>query len=139
MRKTIANPLDAIIIGTDRDDSFKDVRLVPMERIQIDPEQSRQQFDVAALAELAASVRQHGILQPIGVRPAGENYLIIFGERRYRAAAEAGLDEIPSRVYADITPAQAAVLAALENLQREELELEDEARYLTRLLNLTGL
>lgn len=113
--------------------------VLPLDKIELNPVQARQVFDEAALAELTESVRQHGVLQPIGVQRVGESFRIVFGERRYRAAVAAGLTEIPVIVYENLTEDGAAIVTALENLQREDLDLEDEARQFVRLLEVTGL
>jgi ParB/RepB/Spo0J family partition protein len=107
--------------------------------IDINPHQARQQFDEDALEELAASIKDHDVLQPIGVIHSGERYQIIFGERRYRAAIMAEKSDIPAVIYKDLSEQDAAILTALENLQREDLDLEDEARQFSYLLEVTGL
>lgn len=95
--------------------------------IEPDREQPRKKFDDAALSELAASIGEHGVLQPIVVRPSpAGGYKIVAGERRWRAARLAGLTEIPA-VVRDISDAQAMELALIENLQREDLDPVEEA------------
>ena len=105
------------------DDAAAGVTTLPLREIEPDPDQPRKRFDEAALAELAASIQENGLLQPIAVRPKplGAGYLIIAGERRWRAARLAGLDEVPALVK-DVTDEQAAALALIENLQREDLD-----------------
>lgn len=114
-----------------RDD---DALRIPLTRIRPDPEQPRKHFDEAALAELAKSIGEQGVLQPLIVYPKGDVYYIAAGERRYRAATLAGLDVVPARVLRD----QARVLEVqlVENLQREDLPLLEEARALQRLQEL---
>lgn len=119
--------------------ALENARRLPLDVIDINPHQARQSFDEGTLAELAESIRLHDVLQPIGVRPNGERYEILFGERRYRAALIAGKVDIPSVVYEDLADAEAAILTALENLQREDLDIEDEARQFAYLLQVTGL
>ena len=76
--------------------SVKDVRRMPVDRVHSNPAQPRQRFDEEALADLAASIREHGVLQPVLVRPhADGQYQIVAGERRWRASKMAGLAEIP--------------------------------------------
>src|SRR6476659_3834017 len=87
-----------------------------LDLIDPNPAQSRQSFDETALAELAASIRQHGVFQPIVVRPVGGRYQVVAGERRTRAARTAGLREIPA-IIRDLTDEQAAYATAIENLQ----------------------
>jgi ParB family transcriptional regulator, chromosome partitioning protein len=112
---------------------MQDARLLPLDLIDHNPYQARQAFDVEALQELADSIREHGVLEPILVRPAdtdrgGEGrYEIVAGERRYRAAAMAEQETIPARIM-EMDQKQAAIITALENLQREDLDIEDEAR-----------
>jgi ParB/RepB/Spo0J family partition protein len=113
--------------------ALANARRLPLEQIEINPAQARQQFDQAALDELTESVREHGVLQPIGVRRLGDGYRIVFGERRYRAAQAAGQAEIPAIVYEDLSETDAAIFTALENLQREDLSYTDEARQYLRL------
>jgi len=109
---------------------------IPLARIDLNPYQARQHFDEAALDELTASVREHGVLEPILVRPVGdgERYEILAGERRYRAAQAAGLDAIPALVRHGLDDGQARVITALENLQREDLLPGDEARQYAGLI-----
>ena len=99
---------------------------LPMDLICPNPCQPRKEFDEMKLMELASSIRQHGLLQPITVRAAGGGYEIIMGERRFRACQLLGL----SRIDAFILPAddgECALLALIENLQREELHYFEEA------------
>lgn len=97
--------------------------------------QPRRRFDAASLERLAESIRQHGVLQPLLVRPLGEYYEIVAGERRYRAAGLAGLTEVPVRVL-EVEEAEAQTLALLENLQREDLNPYEETLALLDLLAL---
>jgi ParB/RepB/Spo0J family partition protein len=112
---------------------------LPLEAIDINPHQSRQAFNETTLDELAESIRQRDVLQPIGVRRVGERYEILFGERRFRASGIAGKLDIPAVIYEDLSDTDAAILTALENLQREDLDIEDEARQFAYLQSLTGL
>jgi ParB/RepB/Spo0J family partition protein len=93
---------------------------------------------MAGLEELAESIREHGVIEPIIVRPVGERYEIVAGERRYRASLIAELKQIPARVM-ELDDTQAAIFTALENLQREDLDIEDEGRQFAYLQQLTGL
>jgi ParB family chromosome partitioning protein len=113
-------------------------RLLPLRLVDPNPEQSRQVFDEAALADLAQSITAHGVLEPILVRPLGERYQVVAGERRTRAARLAGLADIPA-IIREMSDEEAAYVTATENLQREDLDLEDEARWLAYLQELTGL
>lgn len=118
---------------------LENARRLPLDLIDINPHQARQQFDEDALEELAASIKVYDVLQPVGVIRTGERYQIIFGERRFRASAAAGKSDIPVVIYEDLSEVDAAILTALENLQREDLDLEDEAKQFAYLLEVTGL
>jgi ParB family chromosome partitioning protein len=99
---------------------------LPVEAVDRNPEQPRKRFDEAKLEELAASIRQHGIVEPILVRKEGERYRIVAGERRWRAAQRAGLKEVPALVR-EATEREAFELALVENLQRADLNAIEEA------------
>ncbi len=101
-------------------------KTVPVSSIQTGRWQPRRQFAPEALEELASSIRAHGVLQPLLVRPAGNGYELIAGERRYRAAVAAGLAEVPVRVM-EVSDVEALELALIENLQREDLDPIEEA------------
>jgi ParB/RepB/Spo0J family partition protein len=116
----------------DAERPLKGARLVRLDLIDPNPAQSRQSFDPAALDELAASIAAQGVIEPIIVRRTGDRYQVVAGERRTRAAVLAGLEAIPA-IIRDLDDAQAAYLTAVENLQREDLDLEDEARWLQYL------
>ncbi|MGH3075658.1 MAG: ParB/RepB/Spo0J family partition protein, partial [Gaiellales bacterium] len=108
-------------------------RLIPIDRIEANPDQPRLSIDEVTLAELAASVREHGVLQPVLVRPlAGGRYQLIAGERRWRAAAMADLRTIPAMIE-DIDDDTALEIAIIENLQREDLSPLDEALMYERM------
>lgn len=116
------------------------VTTLPLREIEPDPDQPRKKFDDDALAGLAASITENGLLQPIAVRPKriGTGYLIIAGERRWRAARLAGLDEVPVLIK-DVTDEQAAALALIENLQREDLDPIEVAEGCRQLIEKYGL
>lgn len=99
-------------------------RLIPIEDIDPNPNQPRQ--SVGDLSELVASVREKGVLEPILVRPSGSRFEIIAGERRYRAAMEVGLAELPC-VVREATDAETMEIALIENLQRKDLHAFEEA------------
>jgi ParB family chromosome partitioning protein len=102
------------------------VRDIPLEKVIPNPSQPRMTWHEDTLAELAASIREHGVLQPILVRPAGEEYEIIAGERRWRASKLAGKETIPA-IVERFDDATALEIALIENLQREDLSPLDEA------------
>ncbi|MBX9825975.1 MAG: ParB/RepB/Spo0J family partition protein [Xanthobacteraceae bacterium] len=107
-------------------------RKVPIEYVRANPRNPRKLFSDAELSELADSIRERGIIQPIVVRARGaDNYEIIAGERRWRAAQRAGLHEVPI-VALDVTDAEALELAIIENVQRSDLNpLEEASGYLS--------
>ncbi len=100
--------------------------LLPLEAVERNPAQPRKRFDEAKLEELAASIREHGVMEPILVRREGSRYRILAGERRWRAAQRAGLKEVPALVR-EATERQAFELALVENLQRADLNAIEEA------------
>jgi ParB family chromosome partitioning protein len=114
------------------------VRIVHIDRIEPNPEQPRMVFEQEALDELAASIREHGVLQPILVRPIGPNtYQLVAGERRWRASRQAGLTTIPAMIE-DIDDDTALEIAIIENLQREDLTPLDEAAMFDRMIHQHG-
>ena len=114
------------------------VQYIPLGRIRPNPQQPRRSFDEEGLAELAASIRSCGILQPLTVRRAGEGYELVAGERRLRAARIAGLREVPCLV-AQVGEEDSALLALMENLQRRDLDCWEEAQAIARLISRYGL
>jgi ParB family transcriptional regulator, chromosome partitioning protein len=114
------------------------VRIVPVDHIEPNPEQPRLVFEQEALDELTASIREHGVLQPILVRPLGPNtYQIVAGERRWRASRQAGLDTIPALIE-EIDDDTALEISIIENLQREDLSPLDEAAMYDRMVHEHG-
>jgi ParB/RepB/Spo0J family partition protein len=111
------------------------VRHVPVSRIEANPDQPRITFDQSALDELTASIKEHGILQPVLLRPFGAvgRYQLIAGERRWRAAKAAGLDSIPAMIE-EIDDDTALEIAIIENLQREDLSPLEEATMYDRMV-----
>lgn len=106
--------------------------------IVANPDQPRRRFDPEGLGTLAESIRRHGLLQPLVVRRVEEGYELIAGERRLRAARQAGLDEVPV-VIREADPPQRLELALIENLQREELNPLEEAEAYRQLIEVYGL
>jgi ParB family chromosome partitioning protein len=115
------------------------IRNIPLDRITPNPEQPRMTFDEEALAELAASIREHGVLQPVLVRPTDRHhhYQLVAGERRWRAAREAGLDEVPALIE-QLDDDTALEIGIIENLQREDLSPLEEAMIYERMTNEHG-
>jgi ParB family chromosome partitioning protein len=135
-RRRLGRGLDALLgaYGSDAPETTAAAepgrRTIPVALIERNPRNPRRDFPAEDLAELAASIRQHGIVQPIVVRRtagAGERYEIIAGERRWRAAQLAGLHEAPV-VVLDVSDRQALELAIVENVQRADLNPIEEAR-----------
>jgi ParB family transcriptional regulator, chromosome partitioning protein len=123
--------LGAAVAGPD------DLRSVPLGDVVPNPHQPRTEFDEERLQELAASIREHGVVQPILVRPIGDRFELVAGERRWRAAQIAGLDSVPAMVRA-LNDRQSLELALVENLQREDLNAIEEARAFRELMALLG-
>ena len=109
------------------------VVFLPARAIRPNPAQPRKIFREDALSELAESIRQHGILQPLSVRRVGTNYELIAGERRWRAAQQAGLTEIPCIVMT-MDEKESGMAAMIENLQRQDLDFVEEANGIANLM-----
>ena len=135
-KKRLGKGMDALFFEASDDEqketevSTSDIRLSEIEPSR---DQPRKTFDQQAISALADSIREHGVLQPILVRPIAGGYKIIAGERRWRAAKEAGLTEIPA-IVKELGDAQAAQIALIENLQREDLNPIEEAQGYDRLM-----
>ncbi len=113
-----------------QDEQMSELRHIKISEITPDPQQPRRTFDEAALKEMAASIKQHGVLQPIVVTPHNGGYQIVAGERRYRASKQAGLDKIPALVRT-LSNQHKLELSLIENLQRRDLNvLETATAYL---------
>lgn len=129
--------LSAIFIENEAEDSST----VTLKISEIEPNrlQPRREFDEKALAELADSISQHGVLQPLLVRPImGGGYQLVAGERRWRASRMAGLTEVPV-VIRELSDSEAMELALIENLQREDLTPVEEAQGYKQLIDTYGL
>lgn len=115
------------------------LKMLPLHRVEPNPEQPRQDFDEEELAALADSIRIHGVIQPLTVRETGEGYYqIIAGERRWRACRMAGLSEVPA-VVVQADDRKAKELALIENLQRQDLNSVEEALGYQSLMDEFGL
>ena len=132
--------LDSLFADLPEEDTSGGLSTLPVREIEPDPDQPRKNFDEESLSALAQSITENGLLQPIAVRPkkAGPGYTIIAGERRWRAARIAGLDEVPV-IVKNVTDEQAAALALIENLQREDLDPIEVAEGYRRLIDQYGL
>jgi ParB family transcriptional regulator, chromosome partitioning protein len=113
------------------------IRHVPVDRIEANPDNPRLLFEESALEELAGSIREHGILQPVLVRPMGDGYQLVAGERRWRAAIRAGLETIPALVE-QLDDEAALEIAVIENLQREDLSPLEEATMFEKMVTEHG-
>jgi ParB family chromosome partitioning protein len=121
------------------DEGSSSVDTLPLREIEPDPAQPRKTFEETSLTELAASIAEHGLLQPIVVRPnVNGGYTIVAGERRWRACRIAGLTDVPV-IVKDVTDEQAMELALIENLQREDLDPVEEACGIKDLMERYGL
>lgn len=130
--------LDAIFMENTTENGNETV-ILALEEITPNREQPRKEFDEEKIAELADSIRQHGVLQPLLVRPmVTGGYQIVAGERRFRAARMAGLHEVPV-VVRELEDAQVTELALIENLQREDLTPMEEAMGYQSLMEQYGL
>lgn len=113
-----------------QDEQVSELRNIKLSEIEADPDQPRRHFDEAALSELAVSIREHGVLQPIVVVPHKGKYQIVAGERRFRASIEAGVEKIPALVRT-LSGQHKLELSLIENLQRRDLNvLETATAYL---------
>jgi len=110
----------------EQDDKVSELRTIKLTQISADPNQPRHVFEEVALNELALSIAEHGILQPIVVTPRDGGYQIVAGERRYRAAQKAGLDKIPALVRT-LTDQHKLELSLIENIQRRDLNAMETA------------
>lgn len=128
---------DALFVDNSTEELAEEKGVVTLRLNDIEPNknQPRQIFDDDALSELADSIREHGVLQPLIVRPMLDgSYQLVAGERRWRASRLAGLSEVPVIVRA-LTDSEVAVIALIENLQREDLNPIEEAEGISRLID----
>ncbi|NLN27394.1 MAG: ParB/RepB/Spo0J family partition protein [Firmicutes bacterium] len=135
-RKALGRGLKALIPQVEEGDGR--VQELPINTICPNPNQPRRNFDEDALQELADSIREHGVLEPLIVRPVGGSYEIVVGERRWRACQIAGVTTVPVLIR-DLSDRDAMELALVENLQREDLNPIEEAEAYRRLLDEFGL
>lgn len=130
--------LEALISEATAETGSEPEATIEISKITRNPNQPRKNFDETALQELADSIRQNGVLQPILVRKVGGKYQIVAGERRYQASKLAGLKEIPA-VVRDIDDKEVFQLALIENLQRSDLSPMEEAKGYRQLIDSQGL
>lgn len=118
--------VESSISPNSQQESASDLRQIPLAEVEINPYQPRRDFDPEELASLARSIITHGVIQPIVVRALGGKYQLVAGERRLRAAKQAGLARIPARVLV-LDDQQTCELALIENLQRQDLNAIEKA------------
>ena len=137
--KGLGRGLDALLSASDEHNDRWGLQMLGIDQIRPGRYQPRTHLDPASLAELAESIKAQGVMQPILVRP-GDNgtFEIIAGERRWRAAQQAGLSEVPALVRA-VADQAALALALIENIQREDLNPLEEAQGIGRLIDEFGL
>jgi len=131
--------LEALIPNQDKSSADKNFRHLPLEKISPNPMQPRRQFDERALEELAESFKSQGMMQPVVVKKSGQDYILIAGERRFRAARLAGLENIPAIIVDEKDESQMLQMALVENLQREDLNAMEAAEAFRRLMDEAGL
>jgi ParB family transcriptional regulator, chromosome partitioning protein len=138
--KGLGRGLDALLAGADDETpQGESLQILSLDRLRPGKYQPRTKMDAASLAELALSIKEQGIMQPILVRPVdGGRFEIVAGERRWRAAQQAGLREIPALVK-NVPDQSALAVALIENIQREDLNPLEEANGLQRLIDEFGL
>jgi ParB family chromosome partitioning protein len=126
-KRALGRGIDALLLGDEGSAQRQGVTLVPLGSIRISGTQPRKAFPEESLRELARSIEQKGVLQPILVEPSGEGeYLVVAGERRFRAARLAGLQQVPALVRS-FSELEKTEIALIENLQREDLTAVEEA------------
>jgi len=137
-KKVLGRGLKALIPDTPR--ARSGLAEIPVGRLRANPEQPRRFFDEAALADLAASIGRHGVLQPLLVSDDGDGgYVVIAGERRWRAATAAGLKTVPAVIRERMEARDELALALVENIQRRDLSPLEEARAFEHLRSEHGL
>ncbi len=135
-RRGLGKGLGALIPGAEAPEAV--TLEIPLAELETNPFQPRRHFDQAALEELAATIREHGVLTPVVVRRGPGGYQVVAGERRIRAAKMAGLTRIPA-IVKEASDAQALQMALVENLQREDLNPVEAAEAYRRLVEEFGL
>ena len=136
-RKGLGRGLDALLPKAEKEKDVsngKGVDQLSIDALNVSSYQPRKYIDPEAIAELASSVSQKGILQPLLVRPLEEGYEIVAGERRFRAAQQVGLKTVPA-IIRDLTDRETLEIAIIENVQRENLNSVEEARAFKQLMD----
>src|SRR2546427_2341035 len=136
-KRGLGRGLGALLSSTPTESEGEFLVDVPIDQVEVNPNQPRKVFDFTALDELSAVIKSWGVFQPIIVRRVGGGYQLIAGERRWRAARQAGLDRIPA-IVREATDAQSIELALVENLLREDLNPIEAAQAYQKLLAEVG-
>lgn len=131
--KGLGRGLDALLAGNSQDTRGDSLQTLPLDQLQPGKYQPRTHMDQESLADLSVSIKSQGIMQPILVRPLAQGYEIIAGERRWRAARLAGLNEVPVLIR-DVPDEAALAMSLIENIQRENLNPLEEAQGIQRLV-----
>ena len=141
MKKGLGKGLDALIPAGEGKSKNSNVTVidmpdmeVPITKVEPNPEQPRKNFDEDKLEELTESIKQHGMFQPILVTDKGDHYMIVAGERRWRAALKAGKKKVPV-IIKDYTEEEIVIISLLENTQRDDLNPIEEAQTYKRLID----
>ncbi|SHJ01283.1 chromosome partitioning protein, ParB family [Clostridium amylolyticum] len=108
--------------------------LIDINKIKPNSEQPRKSFDEAKIMELSESIKQHGLIQPLVVKKQNDNYIIVAGERRWRASKKAGVSEVPA-VVMDLTDSEVLEISLIENIQRQDLNPIEEALAFKKLIS----
>ena len=139
-KRALGRGIEALLQGNEQETTNleRDLMTVHIDRLVPNPDQPRKEFDEESLKELADSIRQQGIIQPIIVEPSGDDYMIVAGERRHRAAIAAGLRQVPV-IIRPFTPEERLEIALIENVQREDLNPIEEAEAYHRLMEMASL
>lgn len=142
MAKRVSRGISELLANVEdvREERSGEVKVVdiPLSKLKPNPNQPRKTFNEESLTELAQSVAEHGIIQPLVVKKEGAGYIIIAGERRYRAAQKAGLKEVPALVR-DFSDLETREISLIENLQREDLNAIEEAEAIKELMDCYSL
>ena len=133
-KPALGRGLDAILIDNEEQKEENGGRMIRLSEVEPNPDQPRKIFDTEPLEALAESISQHGVIQPVVVRPKDGMYMIVTGERRWRAARMAVLSEIPV-IIIEADDKKAAELALVENIQRKDLNPVEEARGYAALID----
>lgn len=137
-KRGLGKGLSALIPDLPEENTTGQVKMVPINEIEPNKEQPRKNFDEEKMEELSQSIKEHGIIQPLIVKKQGNFYVIVAGERRWRAARMAGLDEVPV-IIQDYSNDEVMEISLIENLQRQDLNPIEEAKAFETLINAFSL